>query len=534
MNILIIAGADQAQASTVIDSISSLWEYGTHSYTLKRTINGELDTDFSGFEGILIHYSAIGYPHKYHAPLSPSLTIRIRYFKGLKLATVQDEQRGCLERLAFLNGLRISHLFSVSPPNLIETLYPSKIRNFTVSTILTGYVSEDHISRVNSLEIENAKVKDVVYRGRELPEWYGHVGSQKSNIAKSIASEAYKYGLIVDVDSSEASRIYGDKWFDFLNEGLVAVGTPSGSDFLDMYGVHSEPWVPRKKTVRTFPKPINAAYSVISPRVFDYISNGCLLALTRGSYSDIPIKNRHYLELNDDASNITEIVKFAKSHNGLLMRKNAISEILLNQDFHISAYVKAIEAQIDSIAPTENISRVVITKELETDNCLANLKSFIKYILLKVANQDYLNLALKFQKNVKIYIFNLTVLLRYMPPRKFIMSNTTEILNIKFLESYKNIIQLVLSIPTLKFEVRTSTKGDKYIGISDENLNQIEDFEHLRIDLDEIDHAAPFFFGLLNCDTFFDPNLSGSDYSKKKLLHLESLTSHINNLSKVS
>ena len=534
MNILIIAGADQAQASTVIDSISSLWEYGSHSYTLKRTINGELDTDFSGFDGILIHYSAIGYPHKYHAPLSPSLTIRIRYFKGLKLATVQDEQRGCLERLAFLNGLRISHLFSVSPPNLIETLYPLRIRNFTVSTILTGYVSEDHISRVNSLEIENTKVKDVVYRGRDLPEWYGHVGSQKSNIAKSIASEARKNRLIVDVESSEASRIYGDKWFDFLKEGLVAVGTPSGSDFLDMYGVHSEPWVPSKKTLRNFPKPINAAYSVISPRIFDYISNGCLLALTLGSYSDIPIKNRHYLELNDDASNISEIVKFAKSHDGLLMRKNAISEILLNQDFHISAYVKAIETQIESTAHSKNISRLVITRELEADKNLANLKKFIKSILLKVTNKDYLYLALKFQKNVKVYVYNLTILLRHMPPRKFIMSNTTEILNVKFLQSYKNILQLVSSVPTLKFEVRTSAKGDEYICIADNDLNQIEDFEHLRIDLDEIDNAAPFFLGLLSCDTFFDPNLSGSDYSKNKLLHLESLTSHINNLSKVS
>ena len=125
MNILVIAGANESQAATVNDSISSLSLYGSLNYKLSRTINGDIEDNLNDFDGILVHYSAISYPFKFHAPLSPSLTLKIRYFKGIKAATVQDEQRASYERLAFLNGLGICHLFSVSPTDLIETLYPS-------------------------------------------------------------------------------------------------------------------------------------------------------------------------------------------------------------------------------------------------------------------------------------------------------------------------------------------------------------------------------------------------------------------------
>ena len=93
--------------------------------------------------------------------------------------------------------------------------------------------------------------------------------------------------------------------------------------------------------------PIEANYTVLSPKIFDYIAAGNLMALTSGDYSSIPIKNRHYLELQPSTANLSEIIAFSRSIDGNSMRKRAITEILMNPHFHICEYVRLIESKFD-------------------------------------------------------------------------------------------------------------------------------------------------------------------------------------------
>jgi hypothetical protein len=531
MNILVIAGADESQAATVNDSISSLSLYGSLNYKLSRTINGDIEDNLNDFDGILVHYSAISYPFKFHAPLSPSLTLRIRYFKGIKAATVQDEQRASYERLAFLNGLGICHLFSVSPTDLIETLYPSKIRNFSVSTILTGYVSDLHIQKAKNLKIDAPRSNDVVYRGRSLPDWYGSTGIIKGTIASDIQEKARIYGLTVDVESKENARVYGEDWFDFLATGKTAVGTPSGSDFLDLYGVFSEPWVPRHNLENHLPKPVRANYSVISPRVFDYIASGCLLALTEGSYSYIPVKNQHYLELFPKAENLDEIVKFSVSQAGRNMRERAIHQILFNEDLHLRNYVSSIESIfLETLSDLEQkIHHQDLVTVLEAGPIVSeNFRKFIRNLPF----QSIIDGLLKLRRSLLTYAQSCIFLLNNRPPIKFILENNFRLANSKFLISFRNLVTLANQNNGLRFEVRKNNSDRSWVGVMDEDLNNFLSFEHLRLEESEIDPIAPFFLGLLSCKTYFNPNLRNDSKRIFSLKQIDLLTNFLNDRAK--
>jgi hypothetical protein len=349
MNVLIISAPFYKQADTVLDSINAFTTYGNMKYKVVFTTNGDITISLGDFDAVILHYSLIKYPFKFKLPLSPELSVKLRLFTGIKVAMVQDEQRSCMERLQFLNGIKLNHLFSVAPADVIEILYPERIRDFTVSTVLTGYITNRLISNWHHSRAENQRDFDAIYRGRVLPDWYGETSLLKNHISDEILKVANLANLRVDVSSNESARIYGENWLKFLTTGYVAVGTPSGSGRLDMYGKYPESFVPNLPENFAVDDPIDANYFVISPKVFEYISSNCLLALTAGRYSEIAIENRHFLALSENAENLPEIVKFSVSKHGESMRLKCVDEILFNKNYHISNYVIQVETIINSL-----------------------------------------------------------------------------------------------------------------------------------------------------------------------------------------
>lgn len=138
MKIAIIAAPFSDQASTVRDSISCFFNFGNFDYSLIFLRGGEIRQRLDYFDAVIVHYSVVAFPYRYPLPISSIAALRISKFKGLKLAFVQDEQRSGLERLEFLNSLKINHLFSVAPEEMHEILYPETQRHFSISRVLTG------------------------------------------------------------------------------------------------------------------------------------------------------------------------------------------------------------------------------------------------------------------------------------------------------------------------------------------------------------------------------------------------------------
>ena len=353
MKIAIIVVGNSQTADTVRMSIECFALYGNHDYEVIPLINGELSKKLNNFEALIVHYSTIAFPLRHYLPISLSSTLQISSFRGLKFAFVQDEQRAAKERLLFLNNLGIHHLFSVAPVSLFDILYPSSKRNFSVSNVLTGYVSKIHLAQSQSIQPLIHRAVDVSYRGRSLPNWMGKTATIKGEIPTLIQNLSGIGAFRADLSSKETKRIYGNKWFDFLKESRVSIATPSGSDFLDIDGMYQEDWVPQNKKINTAMPPVAASYQVVSPRVFDYIAAGNLVAATPGNYSGV-LKPGTFVELADDLSNLPDILKFSTSEHAQKIVNNAQKLVLNEHSYHYMHLVQTFESHVDNLNSKSN------------------------------------------------------------------------------------------------------------------------------------------------------------------------------------
>ena len=348
MNIGIIAALHNDTASTVYDSIECFSKYGNNNYFLVPLIGGEIYQDIKTFDALIIHYSCIAYPYRYHLPISAISSLKIKDFKEIKIALVQDEQRAVLDRLKFLNEIEVSHVFSVADEDLHEILYSSQVRNFTVSTVLTGYVSEKHLALAKQNVALIDRKLDLLYRGRNLPSWMGKSAALKGQIQDIIAvnPEMQKYN--VSASSTEKSRIYGEDWFKLLLQAKVSIITPSGSDFIDFDGKYLENWVEKSSANLDYCRePVEYKYQVISPRYFDSVAAGNYLAITPGEYSQIPIDGT-YSSLGNELEELPDIIEFTKTAESQKIVELSKSKILGNEQYHYKAYVALVEEKISS------------------------------------------------------------------------------------------------------------------------------------------------------------------------------------------
>lgn len=361
MNIGIISALNTGTAATVNDSIECFSRYGNYNYFLVTLSKGEIYQDIKNFDALIIHYSCIAYPYRYHLPISAISSLKIKDFKGVKIAMVQDEQRSVHERLRFLNEIEISHLFSVANEDLHEAFYPSKIRNFTVSTVLTGYVSEKHIelSKKNILLVD--RELDLVYRGRILPMWMGESSELKGQIQEVVTANPKMQKYNISVSSLENSRVYGNDWFKLLLQAKVSIITPSGSDYIDFDGKFIESWVETNSVdLNLCREPVQLKYQVISPRYFDNVAAGNYLAITPGEYSQIPIDGT-YSQVGNDLEELPDIIEFSKTREGQKRVDISKAKILGNDQYHYRSFVTLVEEKISHLL--SDISTEIILPE---------------------------------------------------------------------------------------------------------------------------------------------------------------------------
>jgi hypothetical protein len=345
MNIAIITDSTENSATTLEDSVNCFFKYGNFNYQRFILKNGFLNQTLDNFDAIIIHYSCIAFPFKQFLPINAITSLYLMEFKGLKLAFIQDEHLSSQERFRYLQSIGIDHLFSVAPIEIFEILYPSSMRNFTISNVLTGYISNNliNISKKRIPLID--RPLDLVYRGRILPNWMGASPALKKDAAiilKNMNSmKKYKYSI----SNSESERIYGDQWYTFLKSGRVSLLTQSGSDFLDICGKFFESDISNITSQNSL---VRANYHVISPRYFEYVACGNLVAMAPGSYSNIPVSGT-YLKISNDLHEISQIIDFAKSKSAQTMVDMAQVKILLDRTLHYSFLVETVEKKIIEI-----------------------------------------------------------------------------------------------------------------------------------------------------------------------------------------
>ena len=149
--------------------------------------------------------------------------------------------------------------------------------------------------------------------------------------------------------------MYGQEWIKFISNCKATLGTESGASIIDFTG-RSEYKINRFQAFRPFAhfKDVPAKLleddgkleiQVISPRCFEATALQTVMVLYPGSYSNILIKDKHYIELKKDFSNFDEVYQKLKDSFTLYNRymkfnffKSLIYTFILSINFIFKNY----------------------------------------------------------------------------------------------------------------------------------------------------------------------------------------------------
>jgi hypothetical protein len=346
--VLLISRVPPNNATTIEDHVNAIVELSSFEVKNIDVNDPNISFEILKTDCILLHYSVIAYPYRGDHILSSALRLQISRAGKPLLHMVQDEQRNVLERFRYFEALGVGHVFSVATEEVYNLMYPINLRNFTVSTILTGYMPMN-LDRFHATEW-NSRLTDISYRARRLPEWYGSLGFAKSNISDRLNEIKKHVNLTVNASCKEDDRLYGQDWIDFLCDSKVAVGTESGSSTLDMDGRYFEDWQ-SKSSIGSYleVEPISANYAAISPRIFEYVAAKCLVALTPGEYSGVLSPGIHYFELQPDLSNFEDlIILMNNKEERSRMIERSYQDLISSRNYGYEQMVKEVDKWVGS------------------------------------------------------------------------------------------------------------------------------------------------------------------------------------------
>jgi hypothetical protein len=328
-NVLLLCNrpARGADASTVTDHLDAFRRFSRHNVfelSFIRDLPSRLD--LARFDAVVIHYStALGYYVDHY--ISQAARHRVRDFRGLKIAFIQDEYR-LIDRVhEVLRFLGIDVLFTCVPTPEIEKVYPAeKLPGVTKINNLTGYVPETLLSR----QVAPIAVRpiDVGYRTRRMPFWLGALGFDKAWIADEFAERAQDTGLRLDLSCDESARLYGEKWTEFMASCKAVLGVESGASVFDFTGeiqkqvdayVAEHPQASFEEVQAKFLLPHEGKIRLnqISPRCFEAAALRTAMVLFEGEYSGVLEPGRHYIPLKKDFSNVAEVIAALRDTAGL-------------------------------------------------------------------------------------------------------------------------------------------------------------------------------------------------------------------------
>jgi hypothetical protein len=320
LSILLLCHDGARHTGTVDSHVRAFKAFSRHKVAIADSFGcSRLDFDLSGFDLVVFHYSIVISLDTY---LPPAFAERLARFAGPKILFIQDEFRWIDRTCAAIERLGIRTVFTVVNPDVVRKIYRTPwFDQVRFEHTLTGFVPEHVLGR--PVPAYRDRPIDVSYRARKLPAWCGSFAQQKWRIGERFLADAGRYGLVCDIAMSEASRIYGEKWLDFVADSKAVLGTESGASFLDYTGevyqavdryeaAHPEASFEEVADKLLEGRDGEAVIHVISPRVFEAAALRSLMILypgvEPGAYSGAIEPWRHYVPLAPDHSNMDEVV----------------------------------------------------------------------------------------------------------------------------------------------------------------------------------------------------------------------------------
>lgn len=314
LNVLLIVHTASEEIGTIQQHVDALVSFSRHRVVKVDNLVAHR-IDFEAFDVIALHYSLVIASPNF---IASRLRDKIARFRGVKVLFIQDEYRWIDATAVAMRDLGIGVVFSLVHPGVVRKVYHHPfLSQVRFEYTLTGFVPDEWVTaRVPDYE---DRPIDVGYRARKLTAWYGSHTLQKWRIADRFAADAGRYNLKVDISTREEDRIYGRDWTRFVANSKACLGTESGASVLDYTGEI------QKKVEAHLARHPNAGFeelrdmyfkaedgkimmNVISPRCFEAAALRTLMIMYPGEYGGILEPHRHYVLLNQDHSNMDEVV----------------------------------------------------------------------------------------------------------------------------------------------------------------------------------------------------------------------------------
>lgn len=275
-----------------------------------------MDFDINEFDVVINNYCA---RFSHEGFVSKDYEESLHRFRGLKIIAVQDDydRTATLHRAIRRVGFHV--LLTCIQPKFWHLVYPaSELPGLKIIHGLTGYMPEAS-SYPEALILPLADRSTwLAYRGRRLGAKYGRLGFEKEIIGTRMKEICTQRGIPHDIAIDEESRIYGEKWFEFLGSSRAMLGSESGCNVFDFDGdierriadfkiAHERE--PRYEDLIEDIAPIERFFDVgqISPRIFESALMRTPMVLFRGSYSGAIEPEQHYIALERDFSNVDHV-----------------------------------------------------------------------------------------------------------------------------------------------------------------------------------------------------------------------------------
>jgi hypothetical protein len=359
-------------ALTVLEHVDAFPRHSRHAVW---PVNTELGfpggLDGLQFSVIVLHYSLFG-TDEYQLPDRFLRYLDRHGETAYKIAFFQDEHRFCRQRFRFIDDHGIHCIYTCLEPSEWDQVYRAHTKVRELRTTLPGLVSDSLVAAGRRHARADAeRPVDVGYRGRPLAAYMGRAAREKYDIGVEFKQRASGRGLVLDIESEESARIYGEDWYRFVAGCKSTLGTESGVSVFDVEGVVYEAWramldEPGPERDESFRSVLEdwedrIYYRTISPRQFEAAALGTCQILYSGRYSNVMSPMKHYLPLEKDLSNLDEILALHRDPDVRReLTANARRDLIDSGTYTYGAFVRGLDEHLETqgvIAPITDARR---------------------------------------------------------------------------------------------------------------------------------------------------------------------------------
>lgn len=318
--------------NTIVDHALSFKRYDKENeYFYFDVWNGRYATDYEWitkdmFDVVIFHYSllALRTVERFWKDFVILMQNVWMNYSCVRVLLPQDDYTMTGELWDFCNAIKADFIFTIMREQDFEKVYPvEKIGKTIKKNVLTGYVDDQYINKIKLLP-HSERLFDVVYRARKLAYEFGKHGQLKWELVNIFKNILEKQNQRINIANTESDKgaILGDDWLYFIASARVTFGCLGGAGIMDIDGsirnkvrefVNSHNSATYEETKQAcFPFLDDYLRGMLSPRIFECALTKTCQVLVGKDYHDILIPDVDYIVLNEDYSNIVEVVEKIK------------------------------------------------------------------------------------------------------------------------------------------------------------------------------------------------------------------------------